>query len=77
LIVDILMDVAVLALLPKILIGIFDDGLAFASRIAKRWISAGPLGATACRRDGRALLASSHRDLRNVRAGNAKLVGRF
>ena len=51
LIVDILMNVALLALLSQILAGVFDDELACGTSIARGWISAGPLGATACRRD--------------------------
>jgi hypothetical protein len=74
LIVDILMDVALLTVLSQVLAGILDHGLRFGTRLAGRWISARPFGATARPRDGRAYLASSHCDLRIMRAMNAKVI---
>jgi hypothetical protein len=68
LIVNILMDVTLLALLSQVMAGIFEVGLALDNRIASRWIGARSFGATARPRDGRPFLASSHCDLRIIGA---------
>jgi hypothetical protein len=60
LIVDVLMNVALLALLPQVLVGIFCHGLIFDVEPACVWIGPCPLGAAACRPNGRALFAIGH-----------------